>query len=623
MVIRYKDKKLPFTISFTHGNEEKQFHYLYSSNEYTNQQSTIEIYEGLRVGIKFYPDSPEDFDEEARIEVQTSLYDEDDNQVTFNIPLSNTYDEIGWVYQNKDGENFPWRMGTYLIKAYYKGNSYVLGFFVKPLYLSTEQVYAVHEYLESKIEGLIYDFVYSKQSMSQEKENVLTNWYYDYARYMLDHKELVFYLLLSLEKQPLSHLLGENEVSLIPGKIDKNSIRWSSTVKGLSKNNGVGDQTYYYNRIKKVDYNNKANQWIKTILSRWSTELHEVIGAISNSHSLVKKDLNKLIQQQNELLQKKEYLYKQREVARPTKVGVHSLITITDEKLQKNRYIANQQEIWIEQLRSMYSRIIYMLNNTFLSSVDYGKTKPVLKANNYYKLSDIYKKAKNIQKDTGDKRRYIKVLKPFWKIYEYFCLFTVIDCLMKLGYISKKEFTPDFVELYYQSMIPEGTCFELENEKSVIHCWYDKYHGDKFTAEKSGDSFFTAQEKCRPDIKLDLYEKQEDGSLLFKGCLIFDAKFRKLANMHNDEYATTTYHQLTSYYQFFYSGKSEGRRRNRTVVDQVICLYGSSKNGAVRKEVHPILYIQLFSFVQEDGEWQTKGEEEVLEELKYWLDDCL
>ncbi|MEI4802939.1 nuclease domain-containing protein [Bacillus sp. FJAT-51639] len=622
MAIRYKDKKIPFSISFTHNDvEEKRFHHLYSSNEYTHQESNIEIFEGLRVGIKFYADSPEDFDEEARIEVQTSLYDETDNQVTFTFSLSNTCDEVYWIYQNKDEENFPWRMGTYLMKVYYKGSSYILGFFVKPLYLSTEQVYAVHQYLESKIEGVIYDLVYSKQSMSQEKNNVLTNWYYDYARYMLDQKELIFYLLLSLEKHPLSNLLGENEISVIPGKLDQNSIRWSCTVKGLAKNNGLGNQTYYYNRVKKVDYNNKPNQWIKSILSRWSAELHEVIGAISNSYLVVKKDLNKLMQQQNELYQKKEYLHRQREVARPTKINVYSLITITEENIQKNRQIANQQEIWIEQLRSMYSRIVYILNNTFFTSVDYGKNKPILKSNNYYKLNDIYEKAKNIQKDAGDKKRYIKVLKPFWKIYEYYCLFTVIDCLMKLGYTSKREFNPNFEELYYQSMIPEGTCFEFENEKSVIHCWYDKYHGDKFAAEKSGDAFFTTQEKCRPDIKLDLYEKQEDGNLLFKSCIIFDAKFRKLANMHNNEYATTTYHQLTSYYQFFYSGKSGARRRNRTVVDQVICLYGGAKNEALRKEVPPILYIKLFSFAQENGEWQTKGEEEVLEELEDWLDD--
>jgi hypothetical protein len=622
MAILCDNKSLPLSIAFTHGNDaqDKQFHILYPSANLIKKESHIEICENLNIGIKFYIDSPEHFDEDARIEIQTAVYNEStDTQETFVFSLSHNQ-EINWMFQSSDEEIFPWRMGTYLIKVYYLGHFYTLNFFVKPLYLSIEQVNAVYNFLESKIEGIIYDIVYSNKSLTVNVDDILTNWYYDYARYMISHKEAILYYLYTLEKQPVSNLIGGNQASSIQGQMNRKSIQWCYTNKGLSKNNGNNEQTYFYNRIKSINYNLKDNQWIKNVLSHWSSEINHVLDVLSTNNSNIQRELKTQNQERLELENRKLYLNQRRDVAKTAKIDIYVQISNNNQNIKKNTQIASQLENWIIHIRSIYSRIIQLLNNSFLSEVDRGISKPVLKSNIYYQLNTLYDNSKKIQIDKGHKESYVKILKPFWQIYEYYCLFTVIDGLRKMGFSVTSGLEQNLFQQFHQNLIKEGTCVVLENEKAIVHCWYDKYHGDMFRAEQTGELFYTGQEKKRPDIKLDLYEKKEDGSLLFRSCLIFDAKFRKLSNMHSNDYATKTYHQLTSYYSFFYRGRNTNTGRG-AVVKQVICLYGSERNDPTKKEIGPLLYIKLFPIIDEYNVIYIKGEKELFEELEIWLDD--
>jgi hypothetical protein len=605
---------LPFTIVIVHGDDIKKVEKIYLSNSHTKTDEQIELKEGLKTGFQFFVDREGDMDKDAKIEIQTSLYNNTDTQES--LVYSLTEESItNWVYLNKNHETFPWRMGTYLLRIYYKGISYTTSFYVKPLYLNDNQVKTIHEYLEGKIEGIIYDLVYSNQSLAKQENDVKTNWYYDYARFMMDHKESINYFLLSLENQPISQIEVTHELSRIPGKIDRKTIKWENTRGGLSKNISSKNQTYFYNNVKKEKHNHKANQWMKTILFRWSGDIHTVIDVISNGYDSTNKKIATLKEKAKDLESRKEYIRVQKEVARTEIVDLKAQTTILNKDLKKYKEAHLQQKKWLEHLRSIQSHMVHLLNNSFLAEVERGTIKPLLTINHYYQLNMLYEKSKLIQKNDGDKERHIKIYKPFWQIYEYYCLFTVIDCLKKIGF-SLNKLEIDLIESYLQNSVPEGSFFSLENSNIVIHCWYDKYHSDKFIAEQNGDLFFTTQEKKRPDIKLDLYKKQKDGSLLFESCLIFDAKFRKFSNLHSNDYATSTYHQLTSYSLFFYLGEN---RPTRPVVNKVICLYGSESKGPIRREVFPLSYINLFPHVLDNGQIETRGEKEILEEIYSWI----
>ncbi len=622
MALQCNGETLPFNLVISHNfGGEKKFKNIFPYKAYTIQNDYIDISEGLNTAIKFYVDDPIHFDENAKIEVQTSLYDSSDARENLKYPLS-LGPNINWIYQHSSNEVFPWRMGIYYIQIYYKGKVYTTGFRVKPLHLTLNQVQSVHNFLENKIEGIIYDLMYSKESLKDHDGKILTNWYYDYARYISSQKEAIIYFLRSIEKKPITQLISENRIKLFQGRMNRKSIQWSNTSRGISKNGGIGGEIYFYNQIKKVDYNHKANQWMKNLLSSWSSDLHVVIEEISKNQSNMQKNLKLLRVTLKELESRKSYLSKMSEVSTTTKIDVYAQIQISKEKIQRHSEIIIRQETWIIKLRSVFSRIILLLNSPAFREIERGRIKPQLKDPNYFNLNLIYENSKLHQNRESNTTQYVKVLKPFWQLYEYYCLFSVMDILKNMGFSSNNEFQPDFIDMYHQNLIPSETLFEVENERAVIHCWYDKYHGDKFSAEEKGELFFAGQEKKRPDIKLDLYEKKENGELLFISTIILDAKFRKLSNMHNNDYATKTYQQLTSYYNFFYLGANRKNRRGQ-VVQQVICLYGSEKGKQIKKTVEPLLYIQFFPRFEDNGDIKTQGEHELKEELGYWLEDYI
>jgi len=612
---------LPFTIIIPYGNDsEIQVTEIYHSSEHTKTEQLIELKEGLRTGIQFFVDNEEDIDDEAKIEIQTSLYNNTDTQKPFVYPLTKK-PLTKWMFEYKDDqEDFPWRMGTYLIRIYYKGISYTTSFSIKPLYLNDQQVYTIHQYLEEKVEGIIYDLIYSNQTLAKQEKDLLSDWYYDYARYMMDHKDAIYYFLLALEKEPISLLVSDHRISSSLGKRDRKSIQWESTSRGLSKSMNSNSQNYFYNRVKREDYNHKANQWMKTILFRWNSDIRTVIDIITNRNHAIKEIIVSLKEKTKKLESRKTYIGFQKGVARTEWVDIKAQTTITNNDLKKNNEIFLQQRKWLEQLQSVRIRIINLLNNSFLSEVELGKMKPLLTTNHYYQLDMLYNKSKLIQKYEGDKERHIKIYKPFWQIYEYYCLFTIIDLLIKSGLKLQKAPNVDLMKAYYESSIPAESFFKLENSKVIIDCWYDKYHNDKIVAEKNGDRFFTTQEKRRPDIKLDLYQKQTDGPPLFDSCIIIDAKFRKLSYLFNDRYATATREQLTKYSNFYYLG---GNRRLRSVVERIICLYGSKNKDSIRKEQAPLIYINLFPSILENGVIENTGEKELFEEIFSWIDEAI
>ncbi|KIL48365.1 nuclease domain-containing protein [Jeotgalibacillus campisalis] len=614
MAILCNDISLPVSLFVFHGNYRTQVNEVYLKNTYTKSQNPINFKEELKTGFQFFIDTEEDWDEDAKIEIQTSLYNNEDTQEHIQYPL-NKEPLINWVYQNKSNETFPWRMGTYMLNIIYKGVSYTTSIYVTPLYLTDQQVSIIHNYLEKKVEGLIYDLVYSSKNVKTQDE-VQTNWYFDYAKYMMRHKTIVNFNLLKLENEPKTKLISAYQVKRNIGIIDKKSIRWETSSHGVSKNSSNSYPNYFFNRIKKEEYNNTVNQWMKTILFNWSGDIHNVTDFITKAQDSIKIKLSSINRKLEKLELRKDFIKLQREVARTEKVDLYVQTTTLKKDLDKYRNIYDQQHKWLDNLRSIHSRIVHLLYKSFLSEVERGKIKPLLTSSNYYLINEIFEKSKLIQKNAGDKEQFVKLYKPFWQIYEYYCLFTIIDCLNKCGFILKKDKEFDLLKSFYYNEIPSGSHFLLEKSDLVIHCWYDKYHGDKFTAELNGDLFFTAQEKKRPDIKLDLYKKQLDGSLKFQGCLIFDAKFRKFSNMHNNDYATSTYQQLTNYSLFFYLGED---RSTRPVVDKVICLYGSESKGPIKKEVFPLTYINLFPKLLDNNEIEIKGEHEVLIEINKWI----
>jgi hypothetical protein len=614
MAIHCNGINLPFELTFVYQyGQEVSIGQLWKPDASINHENLIEINEDWPTAIRFRSDSNDYWDEDAHVIIQTSLFDHHDDQRQLKYVMNN---EIQWIYKERNGDVqiYPWRMGSYLIDVIYKNERYVTGFIVKPNHLSKNQILNVHNYLEEKIEGIIYDIIHSNQTFSKVLiDDKLNKWYYDYARYMKEMKDKIMYASYLLIRNPSSTLQSEYKTSVKCGKSD-----YKANKLNLTKSNNKE-----YQKIKIESYNTKDNQWIKNILLTWNKEIQVVIEKISIHYHLLRKESSDNEQEITRLEQKKSELQLKRDVAINHMSDLKSRIKTLKKQQEEKENFIQQHKKWLENLSSIQSQISFILNETLFKDVDRGYRRPILKKNVYHLLNDFFEETKTIKKDNGNKKNYIKVLKPTWQIYEYYCLFETIDCLLTEGYALVKGFNANGLENYYENKIPEGTQFVLAKDSSVIHVWYDKYHAHSvIDAKEKGELFFINDPKKRPDIKLDSYFKDENGDLWFKDCLVMDAKFRKLSNITNKSYISETFDQLLTYNNIYFTGDNRlNKRHYGTSVNRVVCLYASDGREDILTIQFPITFIKLFPQVNMDNTTSVIGNQELKQVLLNWLSE--
>lgn len=619
MAIHCNGKSIPFRVNFVYSQSETvEVTQVWDSEIIPYNADFITINENWNIGIQFFVEHEEDWDEEARIEISTSLFDKEDNQEVLTYKLERDNTNIQWIYRNKEDEFYPWRMATYLIDIFYKKQKYSTGFTVAPIHLRKEQIEQIHFFLQNKVEGLIYDYVYSNKSFSNINSNVLNiHWFYEYVRYMMDVQDKLSFALNRVEKNPVMKLVNSYELSQKPGRIGIKSINWDLK----SSKQGMG---LHFNKKKKNVYDTDENRWIKNIILSWKNDIKVASSLIKKNYQLYQENILELQHEKILLEVNLEKLQRKWNVSKTMILNLRSKIKIIEKECSEKERIIYQHKNWISCLETIESKMGFLLSESFFSEIERGYKKPLLKQNSYHILDELYQESRKIREDKGNKKRLIKIYKPTWLIFEYYCLFSTIDVLRELGYQLVDGIKPEMLELFYENKIPSGHKFILENDNSLIEVWYDKYHAhDENEAREKGELFFTHLSKKRPDIKMDVYKKSVNGDILFKDSLVIDAKFRKLQSIYNSDYVKDTYDQLLSYNSFFYCGSNRLYNNTRSsCVNRVLCLYANDDEQRVKKVVNPITFIKLFPKIAEDT-IEEVGRAEMTEEIIEWLDDLI
>lgn len=613
MATHYNSEVLPFSLYFEDKNRKPyEVTNLWKKGEQLDVTRLPILKENAKIALQFYVDDSQDYDNKAFCEIQANMFNENNEQISIKQKLDIGNYNDSWIYEGKNEEEFPWRMGVYLLEVYYAGNRYISGIKVLPHHLEESQVEKVHEYLNSQVQDIIYDFVYSKKTPSDNLEQILPKyWYYNYARKLKEKYSEFIYAMTAITKNPREQLDTVYKPSLQHGQLDNKSFRWAVSNKGLAKNARYGNQEYKLIKRKVVNNDSKENQWIKNILQVWDKDVLDVINLIrQDAHNLENK-LKSLELEFDNYNDRYSYLKQKNDVGENTKKDVRSQILMTRKGISEIKKQLTVLRSWLEQLRNMNNKIVFFLNNSFLNSVNRGKLKPLLKNFHYYKVDSIFEELKGIKKDEGEQNNLTPILKPTWLIYEYFCLFKIIEYLKNMGFNLIQGINGDLLNLYFEDKIPESAKFIFESEYRVIHIWYDHYHANSAKeAKERGEYFFTPNQKKKPDIKIDSFCK-EDKQLTFQGSIVFDAKFSKLKNIYNSNYNTKITEQLSAYYSFFYNGKDNHRG---TSIDKVICLYAGEGSSQVEVVHQPITYLKFYPSTEDER--YVVGEKELINIIK-------
>ncbi|MFF2240712.1 hypothetical protein [Bacillus thuringiensis] len=625
MVIHFKNEILPITVVFRNKNNQPfPINRVWGPKEPIPQSEQAffpTLKEHLELYLEFEADTAEALDPSATIKIQTSVFDEQDKQkeLEFTISPKSSPAQILYEYNaNQQNTEYPWRMGLYLFEIEYKKKKYVSGFYIEPLHMQLEQITNIHNYLDDKIEQIIYDFISNNSSLlTQSDDNTSSLWYMDYAKLLQENYEMLSYALESISKRPSSTLIGTHQVQPVLKKQNAKSISWSMSSKGLksqAQTTGNGD---FYNYTKTEESNTLDNQWIKNILLRWNLDLKRVTNLLKSHLQVVKEDIRLEQSKQEELNETLNELKVKRNIAKTLVKDLTTKIKISKKVEEKQGISLKMIEERASAVYSISSRVNHILSSSFLNSVQRGKKQPILKKHAYRTVQDIYDKTLLVEKEQGEQKHHTKLIKPTWKIYEYFCLFKVLDILQTIGYELTQGIPSNFMLMYHKNEIPGGTCFTLENSNSVLHVWYD-YQLSSFAKEArdKGDTFFSPSPNNRPDIRIDAFRKGDNNELLFRDAVVLDAKFRQFKSLYTDEYLTQEQTQLYNY-QIFQCccplKAPEGSKR----VEKVICLYPSVKETDPIQDKDNLLFVKLFPSLTKNE--KIVGENELLEFLQSWI----
>ncbi|WP_336769704.1 DUF2357 domain-containing protein [Bacillus bombysepticus] len=624
MVIHFKNEALPISVAFRNNNNEPfPITKVWSPREPIPQSEQAQfptLRENLDLNIDFVADSPEAFDPTATIKIQTSVFNDQNEQKELIFPLTNSFSPSQEAYSYQPNAEYPWRMGLYLFEIEYKSQKYVSGFYVKPLHMQLEQITGIHNYLDNKIERIIYDFISNNSSLlNQTDDNAAALWYMDYAKLVQENYETLSYALETISKRPSSKIVGTHRVQPVSIKQNAKSIRWSMSSKGLKEKAKAPAQSAFYNYTKVEEANTLDNQWIKNILLNWNKDLKKVSNLLKSHVQVVQADIQKEIDKQQDLETKIISFKGRRNLSKSLVYDLDTKIRISKENQEKQIVSLNLLNERTSAVYSINSRVNHILSSSFLSEVTRGKKKPVLKRHAYRTVQDLYDQTLLVEKEKGDKKQHTKLIKPTWRIYEYFCLLKVLDIMQKIGYQLMDGIPYNFMLLYHKNEIPESICFTLENSDSVLHIWYDyQLSLNPKEAKEKKDAFFSPWGNNRPDIRIDAFRKGENGELLLRDAVVLDAKFRKFSSLYTDEYLTKVQTQLYSYSGFrcCYDSKApEGSQR----VEKVICLYPSTKETEPYLERYDLEYIKLFPSLLDNE--RIVGEFELYELLRAWIGD--
>ncbi|WP_337102010.1 hypothetical protein [Paenibacillus sp. YIM B09110] len=600
----YSAESLPFVVEFFTDDTPQNTK---SVKEFWNRggvspksiRDFVQVKESVRIGVRLYPRDGFVLDPQSKLIIESSTYNDEGKQVDLAISVSHQGD-MNYLFNHEKNQMFPWRLGVYYLEVHYDDIIYASAILVSPIHLSSEQVQHMHMVLEQEIVGICYELVYTSKSTGNEYELLNSKTYYDYVLRLMNEKDRLYAALNYLERNLHSEVRTEYIINPYQRKVDHKSLRWKE----------MRASAFDLNKKKTLTLDLPANRWIKHVISSWKTELNQVEREI---HSDCKKQQaairnNEEEKKRNE--ERKRYWLNEREVSQESKDSMRSITLRLDDEIQKAEKQLLVLTRWIDLLQNLHGRFGYVLSSTGLSELSRAQRKPQLKDRNYRTICDLYEQSRKTLVGENKSNHIVQILKPTWKVYEQFVYFQVVEILRRDGFSMRNSYTlDDFREM------PSGFGIELEKENLIVHIWYDKMiymRGDTLTR----DDLFYSPRLIQPDIRVDLYRKEEHSSV-FLSTLAMDAKHRRYKALHNDNYSSNVYSQLSKYNTIFYRGEHTAVSYRRPVVDRVLCVYSRDREAPVKKEEHPFTFIQLFPEIDQD---QITGFSELMGEISEWIE---
>lgn len=530
---------------------------------------------------------------------------------------------------------YPWRCGRYGYRVLHRGVTYYGSFEVVSRLLNESQTWGMHETINRHVEGLIVDYLKLRYAGRTEGERDSGLEEHQAWRFLSWYRQQAAPLLQATRAIELSYETELEQTYVVQQSERRQtarSLRWAAGAAGVRYH---GQK--YLNRRMQLHGDTPPNRLIK----HWLAQLLGLVQESSDSLWLLAERLARNCERlRGELEQAQQQLsdVRQTRIVAPAYqehigqalYGKRTELQAASRRLSSLQSLQHECEGFRQGLREA-------LHSPFWREV--GDRPPnrlhVGRHPAYHRVHEIWKEASDRQKrDRGHRsRQRVPVLKSTALLYEYYALFQTVEALQRLGFrLYRDTLRQQLLQQYEIGGLQEGTSVKLIRGDRLAEITYDCMlpHHDRLALE-AGSTFFSHEQKRKPDLRLDLYalgtkertgtdqhELEVDG-VRYLSSAIVEVKYRPLWNLYSSVGYTETMLQMSHYYMIRHVRRT---LRGETVYDRspvrdVICVYPGDARYGPETETGCGVFLQLYPGTA-DGE--TVGLEALSGRLANWVD---
>lgn len=445
---------------------------------------------------------------------------------------------------------------------------------VSPKNMEENHLLLLKEYLDKYRKGLFFNY-FDKTNIGNEFAN--ENFFMNVYTLKRDWKD-IYPFLDSILRSPYYEIEKKYETSMQTKKQDAHTIRKNQ--KYSTTNNLI------LNKTKNKTYDNYENKCLLLYLEKYLYLVKHTKKSILSNLKNLKDSIN------NDTLVRDEKRLNFNKIKRDYSIDFEwkkkseTEIYVLEKQISVNVKKLSSLITIEKELQSMEFKIIQCIENIRgLLKTNFIKQKQgKLKDHRYIEVIAKLKTINStgaIQSTKLNKQGY--AMKKSEILFEYFCLFRIINGLNEIGFVLKETSE----DIYFLNEIKSESTFELFKDDLKIVLMYDKEVPPiEDCMDKSETLYCTTLGPRRPDYTLLLYKDN-----IFQKAIVLDAKYRKTKYLYKNGERTQVQNTMMHYRLFEYKGLDVYDSRN--CVKKVIALYPKQKNKITNNNFEQLEFIPI------------------------------
>ncbi|MDY0407663.1 hypothetical protein [Paracerasibacillus soli] len=439
--------------------------------------------------------------------------------------------------------------------------------------------------------------------------------YWQYIRWYFENERMLHHALQMIEKNTQNELSKRYVIDKQPKQVDERIVKWQNSAKGQ-----VVREMKFLNKNLFLQWDTHSNRVVKYRVFLLSNKLKVILKLVTK----IGQEYEREKKQSERDIRELEYTHKQllenRFITDREKSRIGNALKVKKLEFKKleDKFVRATNEL--HKLIKSRATLNNVMNNTFWSKISDKMPHLIVlgKHVGYQIFNKLWIESNEISVEDGSRIVSLPVYKPTYELYEYYVYFGAIHALETLEFKAYNDsLWNQLTQSFFEYGLKDGTKVTLSKDHLRVDITYDELieHDSDIALDKD-KHFYSAGINRKPDIRIDLYEMEEQG-WKYTSSFIIEVKYSPFYNIYSKQGRTRALEQLSEYWRIKYVYK-EGHYEHKAI-HKVICIYPGTNNRSIKFNSEHGIFLQFYPNADSDDNYDIVGKKELIKMLKYWI----